>query len=444
MAQCVKCGKKSLILKVNTEGLCPDCCSDELRNCRSEIQRLHSIMSPDHLKIASLQNEIINLQAQKEQAAQSMKEVAGELQQLYSSLQEKKTELVETDEKILLQEFGLYEPKYDFIHSEQYKIRLDEIRNSQKSMIKAGTAVTGNTNWTVNNSVSQGRKMVKDMQKLLLRAFNSECDSVIAKVKYNNYEASLKRLRNSRDAISKLGVIMGVSISEPYYISKVNELTLSLEYQQKKQQEKEEMKEIRARMREEAKLQKEIEEARKKAEKEKEHYENALSKIEIQIKNASDIDLPDLLKKKEEIAAHLVDVEKSINDIDYRAANQRAGYVYVISNIGSFGENIYKIGMTRRLEPMERVDELGDASVPFNFDVHAMIFSDDAPALETALHNAFSDRKLNMVNQRREFFNVSLEEIKKVVRENFDKTVEFVELPPAEQYRISLKMKQEQ
>lgn len=92
---------------------------------------------------------------------------------------------------------------------------------------------------------------------------------------------------------------------------------------------------------------------------------------------------------------------------------------------------------------MERVDELGDASVPFNFDVHAMIFSDDAPALEAALHNAFSDRKLNMVNQRREFFNVSLDEIRKVVQENYDKTVEFIELPPAEQYRISLKMKQE-
>ena len=96
--------------------------------------------------------------------------------------------------------------------------------------------------------------------------------------------------------------------------------------------------------------------------------------------------------------------------------------------------------MTRRLEPLDRIDELGDASVPFNFDVHAMIFSDNAPALESALHNAFKDKKVNMVNQRREFFRVSLDEIKRVIRENHDKTVEFIDVPEAEQYRESIKL----
>lgn len=139
--------------------------------------------------------------------------------------------------------------------------------------------------------------------------------------------------------------------------------------------------------------------------------------------------------------AQLNKIDKEFADVDYREANQRAGYVYVISNIGAFGENVYKIGMTRRLDPQDRVDELSDASVPFNFDVHAMIFSNDAPKLEAALHNAFADRKLNFVNQRREFFNVTLDEIKQVVRENYDKSVEFVELAPAEQYRESLKLK---
>ena len=119
----------------------------------------------------------------------------------------------------------------------------------------------------------------------------------------------------------------------------------------------------------------------------------------------------------------------------------KADYVYIISNIGAFGENIYKIGMTRRLNPQDRIDELGDASVPFNFDVHAMIFSDNAPALEAALHKAFEDRKLNMVNKRREFFYVTLEEIKDVIKKNFDKTVEFFEIPDAEQYRVSQKMR---
>ena len=151
-----------------------------------------------------------------------------------------------------------------------------------------------------------------------------------------------------------------------------------------------------------------------------------------------------MLIKKSELENQLKDIDRAIKDIDYREANQRAGYVYIISNIGAFGENVYKIGMTRRLDPQDRVDELGDASVPFNFDVHAMIFSDDAPALETALHKAFEDRKLNMVNTRREFFNVTLDEIKEVVKENFDKTVEFVDVPDAEQFRVSQKMKRRQ
>ena len=129
----------------------------------------------------------------------------------------------------------------------------------------------------------------------------------------------------------------------------------------------------------------------------------------------------ELISKKQELEEKIEDTEKAIKDVDYREANKRAGYVYIISNIGAFGENVYKIGMTRRLDPMERVYELGDASVPFNFDVHAMIFSDDAP----------------------KFFNVTLDEIKKVVKENYDKTVEFIDLPEAEQYRVSEKMRKD-
>lgn len=197
----------------------------------------------------------------------------------------------------------------------------------------------------------------------------------------------------------------------------------------------------RAEQREQAKLQREIEEQRKKVEKEQTHYQTAYEKLKLQLEqNPED---KDLLEKKEQLENHLSDIDKALFDIDYRQANMRAGYVYIISNIGAFGKDIYKIGMTRRLDPQDRVDELGDASVPFNFDVHAMIFSDDAPALEAALHRAFEDRKLNMVNQRREFFNVTLDEIKEVIKKNFDKTVEFVDVPDAEQYRISQKMRSE-
>ena len=168
-----------------------------------------------------------------------------------------------------------------------------------------------------------------------------------------------------------------------------------------------------------------------------------MQRINAQLEVASDADRAAIEEKKAELMAQLDKIDKEFADVDYREANQRAGYVYVISNIGAFGENVYKIGMTRRLDPQDRVDELGDASVPFNFDVHAMIFSNDAPKLEAALHNAFADRKLNFVNQRREFFNVSLDEIKQVIKDNYDKSVEFVELAPAEQYRESLKLKEQ-
>lgn len=274
----------------------------------------------------------------------------------------------------------------------------------------------------------------------MLRAFNTECDELIGKVKYTNYDASLNRIYKSAETISKLGVIMNISITPSYLNLKVEELRLSFEYQQKKQQEKEAQKAARAELREAARLQKEIEAQRKKIEKEQTHYQTAYERLLIQLQ--TDPENKDLLDKKLELESQLNDIDKAMKDIDYREANQRAGYVYVISNIGAFGPNVYKIGMTRRLDPQDRVDELGDASVPFNFDVHAMIFSDDAPALEAALHRAFEDRKLNMVNTRREFFNVTLDEIKEVVKKNFDKTVEFIDVPDAEQYRISQKMRQ--
>ena len=358
-------------------------------------------------------------------------------------LQQAKDQLIETNEEVLMQSFGLYTPRYSFMNADEYKAHLLEIRAKQKDMIKAKTAVSGNMNWTVDGNASKGKKMVSDMQKLLLRAFNSECDDVIEHVKYSNIDASEKRITTSRDAISKLGTIMGVSIQPKYYQLKMEELHLAFEYAQKKQQEKEEQKEARARMREEAKLAKEIEEERKKLEKEQQHYQNALQRINAQLEVASDADRAAIEEKKAELMAQLDKIDKEFADVDYREANQRAGYVYVISNIGAFGENVYKIGMTRRLDPQDRVDELGDASVPFNFDVHAMIFSNDAPKLEAALHNAFADRKLNFVNQRREFFNVSLDEIKQVIKDNYDKSVEFVELAPAEQYRESLKLKEQ-
>lgn len=407
----------------------------ELTRKRSDLRSVESKIEDGKSRIKALEQKIRDFQP--------LLSVDEQITQKEKQLEELKKHLVETDDEVLMQSFGLYQPSYDFASSDQYKERLLRIRERQKEMIRSGLAVTGNLNWTVNGNASQGRKMVADMQKLLLRAFNGECEEITDRVTYANFDASLKRIMNSFEAISKLGRIMNVAISDPYCSLKKEELRLAFEYRQKKQEEKERQKELRAQMREEARLQRELEEARKKIEKEQAHYCNALQRLEEQKKQASPEDLEKLNEKENRLNARLADIDQALKEIDYREANQKAGYVYVISNIGAFGENVYKIGMTRRLDPSERIDELGDASVPFNFDIHAMIFSENAPALENALHHAFEKQKLNWVNQRREFFHVTLDEIKAVVKANHDKTAEFMDVAPAEQYRISLKMKEE-
>lgn len=399
---------------------------------KKENEGLKELLTPEMQDAAALNAHIIELEAQKEKLEKTANKLS-------ASIEAMKKEAIFFEDAITYQEFGLYTPRYNFVSSDLYKTALDRIRTNQKEMIKNDTAIFGSKTWTVDGSKSKGNKMIKDMKKLFLRAFNSDCEDVITRVKYNNYEMSLKKIRQSAESIQKLGIMMSLYIAPNYINSKIEELTLAFEYQQKKQEEKEAQKAARAEMREAAKLQKEIEAQRKKIEKEQTHYQTAYEKILKQLESSPDD--ADLIQKKTELETQLQDIDKAMKDIDYREANQRAGYVYIISNIGAFGKNVYKIGMTRRLDPQDRVDELGDASVPFNFDVHAMIFSDDAPALEAALHKAFEDRKLNMVNTRREFFNVTLDEIKEVVKKNFDKTVEFIDVPDAEQYRISQKIK---
>lgn len=431
--KCPKCGKSGLTLKLETSGFCADC---ELAMLRTRLGALEAQLSPE-------QNNAINLRNQIQFMAQKVEQLRQQEMALTRSIHAKDIQLVQMDDEILYQSFGLYHPVYDFANSDVYKQKLAEIRDCQKYAIKNGTAVAGNMNWVVNNSVAQGRQMVTSMQKLLIRAFNSECDEVISRVKFNNIDASIKRITASRDAISKLGQMMNIYITSTYYNLKISELHLAYEYQIEKQKEKEEQRRIREELREQKKLQQELEEARTNITKEQRHFEKAHAALLEQIAKEPSQEIQDyLLIKLKDIEDRLTKLDASLKEVDYREANQKAGYVYVISNIGAFGNDVYKIGMTRRLEPMDRIDELGDASVPFAFDVHALIFSDNAPALEAALHNAFSDRKVNMVNQRREFFRVTLDEIEAVVKANYDKAVEFVKVAPAEQYRESSRIRE--
>lgn len=384
--------------------------------------------------------EYIDLSAEIDKKQKVKEELNNELSELEDTINQKKKDLILLTSDIDVQDFGLYRPTYKCMTSSEYADLINNIREKQKKMIKDKKALNYYDGWVLEGSKSKGAAMNNDNMKMVLRAFNYECETLITNVKFNNFDKVKERIIKSADAIDKLNKRNRISITQPYITLKIDELHAVHEYNVKKQEEKEAMRAAREEEREAAKLQKEIEEARKNITKDINHYEKVKLELENRLSNASVEEKAMIEEKLNEIKEQLSLLNSKMKDVDYREANQKAGYVYVISNIGAFGEGVYKIGMTRRLDPQDRVDELGDASVPFTFDVHAMIFSDDAPKLEAALHKAFSDRRVNKINMRKEFFKVSLEEIEKVVKENHDKLIEFNKVANAEQYRETLKI----
>jgi hypothetical protein len=372
---------------------------------------------------------------------EAIKTAQHELEALEKQSADLRAQILVFEETVLLESFALYVPKFRMNASHEYKTRLDSVRERQKAMIKTGQAASGNLNWEVNGSKTEGRKLVNDMIKLVLRSFNNEADYCVDNVKFDNIELGEKRIRQSFEACNRLGRVMTVRLLEEYLDLKLDELRLAHEYQVKKQEEKEEAKRVREELREQQKLEQEIRAAREKIAKERKHFAAALRDLNARLEAvASEEERALLLTKIAEVERGKANLDKEENVIDYREQNAKAGYVYVVSNLGAFGEGVYKIGMTRRLDPMERIDELGDASVPFWFDVHAMVFSDNAPALEAKLHERFAAGRLNKVNGRKEFFRADITEIESVIRANYDAVVEVTHEAAAEQYRESLRM----
>ena len=412
---------------------------DTLRARYGQLQELAKKYGA--MEAAEVQRQIVEerskLQAIQEAVVQAKREaaaVADEVQQL-------RGQVLVVEETLLLESFALYLPKFKLTSTAEYKVRLDQTREKQKAMVKAGTAASGNMEWTVNGKKSEGKKMVADTMKLVLRSFNNECDFCVDNVKFDNVELGEKRIRQSFEACNKLGRVMNLEISAAYMQLKVDELHLVHEFQIKRQEEKEDAKRMREELREQQKLEQEIRAAREKIAKERKHFSTALKDLQGRLDKAStDEERTALSEKMAEVEAGRAALDGEEKLIDYREQNAKAGYVYVISNLGAFGEGVFKIGMTRRLDPMERVDELGDASVPFWFDVHAMVFSDNAPALEGKLHERFAAGRLNKVNGRKEFFRATIEEIEAVIKQHYDPVVEVVREAAAEQYRESLRM----
>lgn len=333
-----------------------------------------------------------------------------------------------------IQSFGLYQPKYNFGTADEYKERLDNIRAKQKAMIRQKIAIVCPTEWTIDGNKTKGRQMTDRQIKLMARAFNGECDSIIPKVRYNNFDRIEKRIESAYEAINKLGEPNHCRIEFDYLSLKYEELHLVHEYQEKLQTEREEQRRIREQIRDEQRAQRELEKAQQESEKEEKRYQKALDKARQEVEQATGEKQDKLQSEIERLNELLLEAQANKERAMSRAQMTKSGHVYVISNIGSFGENVYKVGMTRRLDPLDRVRELGDASVPFRFDIHAMIYSEDAPTLENEIHRILEKRSVNRINTRKEFFNVSLEEIENIVKKH-DANAEFIRVPVAEEFR---------
>ena len=407
----------------------------------------------DEILEAKLKKLASDIEAKKSDLANLKQEIrtSREIISLDAELLLKKEELAHLNEEIAvandnlnLQEFGFFERQYNFSDSTKYKDRLDILRMEQKSMTKNGTAGRIVSPMLLDNSKSKGRAMQNQLIKAALRGFNGEADALLVKVSVVNIDNKIKALRKAFEQLNKMYSRNLIEITYQYLELKVEELRLATEYELKKQEEKELLREQREKEREDKKLQAEIKAKRKQLEKDRDHFKKMVAKVTELLKEAKDDEVEELRRQLTEYQDRLSELDEIEEDIDYREGHATAGYVYVISNVGSFGEDVYKIGVTRRLEPLERIRELSSASVPFQFDVHALIFSEEAFALETELHNQLAKYKVNKVNGRKEYFKVSFDKIKNILETHKELTLELNENAEAFEYRQTKKIEDKQ
>lgn len=331
---------------------------------------------------------------------------------------------VDLSDQRALQDVGIYRYHHPLENAAAYKDRLRSLEGEIGEAVKSSRAILAADTFTFDGSLARGRKLVGDLSKLMLRAYNAEADNCVRSLKSGNVRTALRRLESAVAAIERLGAIMEMRINPEYHALRIRELELTADFQMKVREEREHARQERQLLREQRRAEQELAAEKERLEKERAHYVSALAAL--RAKGDDDA--------VTELSSRLADIEKAIAANDYRLANIRAGYVYVISNIGAFGPDIVKIGMTRRLDPMDRVRELGDASVPFRYDVHAMFFSEDAVTLEAQLHKAFAGRRVNFVNLRREFFFATPSEVRALLADQVGGLLEFTEEPSAVEY----------
>lgn len=333
-------------------------------------------------------------------------------------------EVVDLDDERVLQEVGIYRYHHPLENSQEFRERLEDLQNRIKDSIRNRDAVLVSEMFTFDNSLAKGRRMTSDLSKLMLRAYNAEADNCVRSLRAGNVVTAKKRLDATVAAIARLGSMMEMRINPEYHAMRIDELELTSDFLMKVQEEKERAREERERLREERKVAQEIAAKREQLEKERQHHLAAIEALRAKGDDAGVVALEEQLRK----------VDEAIKSNDVYAANIRCGYVYVISNEGAFGKGVVKIGLTRRLEPIDRIHELSGASVPFPYDVHALFFSEDAVTLETELHHVFAERRLNHVNERKEFFFATPHDVRVVLDDKVGNLLEFTEVPEATQY----------
>lgn len=399
----------------------------------SEINRLKEEIEALDKKVSSRQEKIDHLMSIQRSVNHAIKAYFKE-----SALERDHELILPAD---LIREINTLAPSITLkLHCMDYKDLRRAFRANDKiineTLARYESRYTTKTNRAIYQLMVLGLRA--ELQNVLYTLTYSKLNDGIAAIK----DLINKYLNIARDGNQTIASTLAKFIGElePLFIDSVK---IEYEYYVKKEAARQEQLELRAQMREEAEERKRLKEQQEQMRKEEEKYHSEIDNIHQQLTTTSDDEQKQkLLDKIKELESQLSDLSSKKEEIT-SLQNGKAGYVYVISNLGSFGNDVFKVGMTRRLDPQERIDELGNASVPFKFDVHSFIFSQDAVQLESDLHAALESKRVNKVNPRKEFFKVSLDDLEKLV-EQYDPAAEFNRTMQAEQYYQSLSMAEEE
>lgn len=404
----------------------------EIENNKKRLLVIKEEIEEATRRKSDIESEVKDAETEHERIKEKINQ---ELSEQNKTLADIKSEILEGFSKMVISQYNYSD--YDGVTSEECKDKLAVIKVKERELLSEKIKGILDNQHIIT---SENRKRANIFRETI-RCYDAECNNAIINLTSQNINAQREKISRSYKSLNKLNDINGIELPVELLELKLEELNLCYTHELKKQQEAEEQKEIRQQMLEEEKVRQEIEREKIRIQREENQFKNEVNKLMLYLNRTSnDAEKELYIAKINELEEKLKELSKDKENVFKREQNTRAGFVYVISNIGSFGDGIYKIGMTRRLVPMDRIKELSSASVPFPFDVHAIIFSDDAPALEAKLHNKFKDNRVNMVNDKKEFFKVNLEEIKDAVLSDYNNTVKFTMIAEAEEYRRTLEM----